>query len=258
MEEHFRARLAAELDDGVEPPLGDLVPGALRQGRRLRFVRRTKITASALVAAGVLAVGVLAGGPLFNGHGSVVGTAGNHTPGANLTVGPAPTGSDPAVPSGNTLPATPATLAYRLQQLLPPGAISHVTSLPIDPVTNVRLHLTTGHGTGMVYLAVYNGTLNCVVGTCGTQHGVRTSLILNGDNCIQSQIVEVAHSDGVLVEVDLSTCLDEGGAANLPAAQILTTQQAIALAADPSWGLRMNAPLVTAGGQKYPELVGIR
>ncbi|WP_345144393.1 hypothetical protein, partial [Dactylosporangium darangshiense] len=75
MEQDLRARLADELSDAAEPPIGDLVGAALRRGRRLRTLRRlgsggaavTVIAARAAAGALLVPAPVPVAGPASGG-----------------------------------------------------------------------------------------------------------------------------------------------------------------------------------------------
>jgi hypothetical protein len=56
------------------------------------------------------------------------------------------------------------------------------------------------------------------------------------DNCIQSEIVEVRRPDGIKVSIDNATCLAWNGTTNPASGRPLTTEQAVALASDPTIG----------------------
>jgi hypothetical protein len=249
VDENFHDRLAEELAGEPEPPLGDLVTGALRQGRRLRFVRRAKITASALAAIALLVAGLALGGHAF-GPGRVP-TA------AHLTMSPA----TPGVPPGPLVPATPAAIAYRLQQLLPGR---HFTHLRHDGGVALELefYLDTPNGPGRLNLSVTHGSVayGCPQGDRVTtactpgSDGMYTQVVRIPDNCIQSLSVDVDHGNGTVVQLDVSTCLDWNGTANPAGHSALTQEQAIAVASDPGLGTMMSATLVHAGNARFPSL----
>lgn len=245
MDESFHDRLAQELAARPEPPLGDLVTGALRQGRRLRLVRRARIAAATLVTVAVLAFGVV-----LAGH--ALGPARVPTAQAHLTVIPAPP----------TVPTTPAAIAYHLRQLLPGRVLTHLSHLGGSEPLNLEFYLLTPHGPGRVYLTIAHASLGgrCMRDTGMTSScsvspgGMFTDVIRIPDNCIQDMSVEVDHGNGTVVQVDVSRCLDWNGTTNPPGHPALTEQQAIAIAADPGWGTRMDASLVRAANARYPSL----
>lgn len=253
LEEQLHDRLAAELDERAEPPLGDLVAVALHEGKRLRRNRRVTVVAGALAVVAVLAVGALLGGRLVAGPGRVPAATNS---GSTLTVAPATTGpaATTGLPSAATLPATPAAIVYRVGQLLPADRISDVATVR-DGSLNARLYLNRGAGIGMVTVTVGRGGPDCSNGACKRERDGTVVVVLpNAGNCVQSEAIQAGHPDGTLVQVDLSTCLMWNGTANPPAANVLSVAQAITIATDPSWGLRMNAGLVVTAARTYPSL----
>lgn len=249
MDESFHDRIADELSEEPEPPLGDLVVGALRQGRRLRLVRRARITASTLAAVVVLAAGVLLGGHAL-GFGQLPSASAPH-----LTVTPpSPVIGQP------TSPTTPAAIAYRLEQLLPGGQFSHYVH---SGATDLEFYLRGDQGVGRVHLIIlpnvsFNGcpadspdkTTTCSSGPGGTHVEVAT---IPG-NCLQSTSVVVVHGNGIAVRLDLATCLYWNGTTNPPSSPALTVEQAIAIGTDPGWGIRMSSSLVAAANARFPSL----
>lgn len=275
MDEEFQARLAAELAERHEPPLGDLVVVALRQGKRLRLVRRAKIAAGAVVATSVLVVGLLLGGQALvagAGHQRVSAATGTAT--ARLTVVPSSGPStadepwlegDPAPvidqPAGPKALATPATLAYRFAELLPAGQPSDITRLA-DSELGVALAFDRGQGPAMVSLTVVpdSWVLACKAGdapwaTCHLgPHGAHVSVIQNPDNCTNATSVVVDHGNGLTVHITLATCLSWNGASSSTTREALSVDEAISIAADPSWGVRMDSTLVAVGNELHPAL----
>lgn len=279
MGEDFHDRLAQELAERPEPPVGDLVTGALSRGRRLRAVRRAKIVVGALGLTALLVGGVVLGGQLLGGGGAMhrqlpaaSGTA--HPP--YLTIAPhsaaepydrtAPWHGAPAPvieqPAGPKSPVTPAAIAYRLAQLLPAGQVSHVERGQ-DTSGEISLNFDPGHGTGRLHMwlasagpieagcaSTPDSPTTCLIGPGGAHVWV----IHEVGNCVEDTVVLAEHGNGVVVQLDISTCLAWNGTTNPPAARALTTAQAIAIACDPTWGIRMSTALVTSGAQRYPHL----
>ncbi|WP_433060881.1 hypothetical protein [Dactylosporangium sp. CS-033363] len=221
MEQDLRTRLDDELAAAPEPPIGDLVGGAVRRGKRLRVWRRLR-TGGAAVA--VLAV--LAGGASFaRGAGD--------EPDAQV-----------AAPV-NLVPASPAGLLQLLLDTLPPGATSHYAADPAQPM--IQVYLDRGNGPGMLRVAVSRAA-------GGTE---RTTVSELPDNCVQRTIVTGYHADGLLVQVNVASCLAWDGTQNAPAAQALTVEEARAVAADPRWGLRIDESIETAGAARFAQLPAI-
>ncbi|HEY3607303.1 MAG TPA: hypothetical protein VGL06_07365 [Pseudonocardiaceae bacterium] len=256
MEDDFHTRLAAELDNEPEPPLGDLVGNALRQGRRLRLVRRTTTYAvGTLVVTGVLITGLIVGG-----------RAGRHAPPA--AVGTAHSGLSIAKSPGPRSPITSAAIVYRLKQLLPPGPTSDYgragTGTGFGTAFGTafgQIAVDRGHGPGMVRLHV--GTLP-IPYHCGSHRdatltiqcatlpdGAQLAIMRFSDDCNQSLVADVYRSNGVNVLFDVTTCLTSNGTANPPA---LSVTEAVAIADDPSWGPTMDSALVAAAQQEFPDL----
>lgn len=261
VDESLRDRLAAELAEQPEPPLGDLVFDSLRQGKRLRLVRRAGIAGSALVAVAVLAVGVVLGGHLIGGT--------THTPPASgapspllTTASPTPTTTGIAQPAGPRSPTTLAAMAYRFRQLVPGGGVmsNYYHSDPNDPYF-LRFYLSRDHGPGQVQIeiATNSSVSTCSPGdsTCHDQFGpdgARVQVISNSGNCVETTSVSVDHGNGVVVTIYVATCLPWNGSTNPPCPPALTAEEAIAIAADPSWGPRMSSLLVAAGNAQFPSL----
>lgn len=252
MEENFHTRLAAELDNEHEPPLGDLVTNALRQGRRRRTMRRTTYVAGTLMTTGALIAGLV-----------ISGQSGRHAPPAaigaahpSLSISNASTPQSPAPQS----PVTSAAIVFRLKQILPSGTTSDYGRAGNGTAFG-QIALDRGHGPGMMRLHV--GTLSipyhCVTSgdatlsvRCSTlPDGAKLALIRFSDDCNQSLVIELYHSNGVNVLFDVTTCLTTNGRAN-PLA--LTVPEAVAIADDPSWGRTMDAALVAAAQREFPDL----
>jgi hypothetical protein len=257
VEENLRARLAVELEAWDEPPLDGLVAGALVQGRRLRRVRTAKVVGS-LVAACALTVGVVFGGQALvggHGHGNVPSASGA-ADGLHLTIAATPSpGSAPVIdqPPGPKSPATAATVAYLLRQLLPPGVVTdYQTYGPI----RLRVDFDRGDGLAMIDLEVVSHDLsNCAVGGCSVgPGGAWVRIVRDPTDCLRSTLVQVDHGNGTTVQVQLSTCLLHDAKAEGSSHEALTVAEATAIAADPDWGQEMSADMVTAGAQQFPGL----
>lgn len=253
MDENLRDRLVAELADHQEPPLGDLVLDALRQGRRLRVVRRARIAGSALTAVAVLVTGLLLGDHAV---------AGRQVPSASA---PALTTTQSASsvitqPAGPKVPTTLAAMAYHVEQLVPGGTFGDFRRMNSDSPLDLRFSLDRGRGPGMVYLDIsrVHGLCAQAVDTGSTCEagpgGEPTEVLTDPGNCVQSTVVSVDHGNGVVVTVYVATCLLWNGTSNPPCPAALTTEEAIGIAADPSWGTRMDSTLVEAADARFPAL----
>ncbi|HYS41577.1 MAG TPA: hypothetical protein VEO01_38665, partial [Pseudonocardiaceae bacterium] len=143
MDDNFHTRLAAELDNEHEPPLGDLVTNALRQGRRRRTMRRTTYAAGTLMTTGALITGLI-----------ISGQSGRHAPQAaigsahpSLSIAQSSSSKTPAPQS----PVTSAAVVYRLKQILPPGTTSAYGQAGNGTVFG-QIALDRGHGPNMLRL----------------------------------------------------------------------------------------------------------
>ncbi len=252
MDDNFHTRLAAELDNEHEPPLGDLVTNALRQGRRRRTMRRTTYAAGTLMTTGALITGLI-----------ISGQSGRHAPQAaigsahpSLSIAQSSSSKTPAPQS----PVTSAAVVYRLKQILPPGTTSAYGQAGNGTVFG-QIALDRGHGPNMLRLHV--GTLS-VPYHCGDHtdptlsiqcstlpDGARLALIRFSDDCNQSLVVAVYRSNGVNVLLNVMTCLTTNGHANPPA---LSQAEAVTIADDPGWGRTMDSTLVAAAQREFPDL----
>ena len=91
-----------------------------------------------------------------------------------------------------------------------------------------------------------------VVGAGPTGSNVRGSS--SDDGCLEDTIVQRYRPDGVHVSVFLASCLMWDGQRYPPGQSILTVAEAVSLAADPHWGVSMDARLVAEAAQRYPSL----
>jgi len=266
--EDLRALLRADLSEERPPPLGDLVDAAIRDGRRIRRRRRiSTITASLLALAAAVTAFVLVGdGGVAGGRQDLLGAAGDGSPQTVPPVPPVPkiTGeartltirSGMADAGGSQRKATSAAMLHLLTELLPPGRTSHFGVAPGDDL-QVRLYLDEGAGPGLVKVAVGKEAPN----GAEPPRGATASVTIRHmpDNCLQSLAVDAAWPDGTLVQVDVATCLDRAGdsptrsddrAETTPL--VLTVDEAVRVAADPRWGVTMDAALVSQGAREFP------
>lgn len=280
MTEDLRALLRAELNDERPPPLGDLVGAALRDGRRIQ--RRRRAGAAAAGALGIVAF-VLAGDiaalpePRFDEF--AVEAAEELTPAV-----PAPSGtpfglvaprvavSPGYVPFRSTAPTTLAperTLAIRsgthdaagpptkattgamlrlLTQLLPAGLTSNAAVA--DGELGVELILDRGNGPGTIRLELDQAR----TASPRPARGGTATVTIGGvpDDCSRSTTVTSRWPDGTTVQLDVGTCLAlKSGETTRP---VLSTGEATAIAADPRWGLTMDAELVAVGDKQFGRL----
>lgn len=71
------------------------------------------------------------------------------------------------------------------------------------------------------------------------------------DDCLRSMVVDAAWPDGTLVQVEVPTCLD--GPQRPHTTPALTVDEAVRVAADPRWGVTMDAALVSVGAREFPD-----
>ncbi|MGX6606475.1 hypothetical protein ACWKSP_30765 [Micromonosporaceae bacterium Da 78-11] len=263
MTDELRGLLRADLAAERPPPIGDVVGAAIREGRRLRRNRR-------LGASAVLVVAVAAAALLL-GDGSVAERSEASVP---VGAGPSsvPPGSVPVRRSAPTAPpqartltvhsgtlraegmqkkATSAAMLHLLTQLLPPGRTSHF-AVAADNDLLVQLYLDDGDGPAMVRVSIGRAAPFGDEPPRGTAATVTIEHL--PDNCVQDTVVGAEWPDGTLVQVDVATCLAWDGVQNRPTRPSLTTDEAIRVAADPRWGVAMDADLIDVGAKRFAGL----
>ncbi|MBM2616202.1 hypothetical protein JIG36_11605 [Actinoplanes sp. LDG1-06] len=272
MTEDLRALMRAELNNERPPPLGDVVGAALRDGRRIKRRRRRAGMAGA-GAAGLIAVVLFgtvaahseprravvadpAAAPALPSPASpaaMARAAQKVSPGSvPVTVSPPATvapersltvhsGMERA--AGPRKKATTGAMLHLLTQLLPPGRTSHAAvSGNEDPY--VQIYLDRGDGPGMIRVVL--GQLP--EDPRPPRGGTATVSVLRGENnCVQDTVVVSRWPDGTAVQLDLASCLQD----ERPGRVVLTDDEATAIAADPRWGLSMDADLVDQGDKRY-------
>ena len=262
MTDELRALLRADLEAQQPPPVGDLVGAAIRAGRRRRRNRRIGAGA-ALAGAVVLTLVLLADLGIAARPGPLPAAA----PAVEVVPAepalPKPSGSlspetVPIEPSGPTAPpptrtltihsgtqraegmqkkATSAAMLHLLTQLLPPGRTSRYGVVSGNDLL-VQLYLDAGAGPQRLRVAVDK------TGDATHRDGSVTVTVeqIPGD-CAVNTTIDALWSDGTTVRLDLSGCT--------PA---LSADQAIAVAADPRWGVTMDAALVGAGAARFADV----
>jgi hypothetical protein len=136
------------------------------------------------------------------------------------------------------LSATPERLLKTLLQALPPGTTSHyVTRSAPDLV--IRTYLDDGSGPGLIQLRL-TGTPHPLPPQASSDSwrlpsGNAVTVSRVADNCLQSLQVDVQRPNGVVVSLDVASCLIAGGVENRPGRSALTQEQAIAIADDPAF-----------------------
>jgi hypothetical protein len=311
----FRTLVDSETRPLAGAPLGDLVTGSLRLGRRRRRnrmlaqVAAATAAASVMVAAAVTLPGLLLGGtsaiepaalssrtagspaagiglPTATESSSASGApttpvspaASSGSPSGGLTSDPTPsdpTTSDPtasgATPRQSASPAAVSRTAVENQVIAALRAAGvggrATTSAVPDSETLIEVNVAGAQGPGMFRISVVRDEpydpVDAVVRVIpdaprpalttapdGTKQakladGTVVRILPDGStvtiqgipgNCIQDQVVTVTHPDGRSVYVGNASCLAWDGATNPPAERPLTTEQAVALASDPSLG----------------------
>jgi hypothetical protein len=284
--EELRTLLRSELGEERPPPLGDLVDVAMRDGRRIRRVRRLGMAGAGAAVLGVVALTATLAGP-FGSPAAPVQPFPAAAPVQPFPAAPvqpvlpfpaaAPSGlggGARAVPPVSALPqapplpvpvgggphalgpeakATAGAMLVLLTKLLPPGKTSHY-AVVADQDTHVQLYLDTGQGPGMIRAALEKD----VTGRPVTKGQASISVDYLPDNCVQSIVVDAALPDGANLTITIADCLAWDGRQNQPAPPAITAGEAVKIAADPQWGLTMDAGLVAAGAKLFPHLPTMR
>lgn len=311
----FRTLADSETSPLAGAPLGDLVTGSLRLGRRRRRNRLLAQVAAATAAASVMVVAAVTVPGLLLGGTSAIEPAAlsSQTAGSPVVDTGSPTATESSSAAGEpTTPASPAassgppsgdptsdpTLSDPTtseptasgatpRQSASPAAVSRTavenqviaalraagvsgratTSAVPDSETLIEVNVAGAQGPGMFRISVVRGepydpadaevrvipdAPHPVITTAAT--GMKQATLADGTvaqvlpdgttvtiqriagNCIQDQIITVNHPDGRSVYVGNASCLAWDGATNPPADRPLTTEQAVALASDPSLG----------------------
>ncbi len=155
-----------EMSAVQQPPLGDLLEDAVRDGRRARRTRRVWAgVCSAGVVAAVAVTGFLVAPGTTGAHPGVTRSA---APGAAPLRGPVPllvassTSTAIRQPAGPKLPVTDAAVVEQLARLLPRGRTSGYAGGPKEQGRYAfgQIYLDTGKGPGMIRAFVYRGGLS--------------------------------------------------------------------------------------------------
>lgn len=278
MVDTFRSRLADELAEAGEPPLGDLVDAAIARGQRLVLRRRVRLAAAALSVTVVL--GLTGAGLVLTDRGD---PGGGTLPAAEAS-------------TGERVEATPEGLLELLLRLLPGGTTGEYAGLRDRRagIVSVQTYLVRDGGSGLVRLTVGRGGLfgpapgmppstlrpTRDVPPCVTTNGIpcaqadqgevawsdgRTyQVATNAADCGRSARIAVLHPDEVRVTIEIDTCparsrggdpstVDAPGAGAVTGLP-LTPAEAIELGGDRRWGLRIDPGLAEAGARRFPHL----
>lgn len=249
MDDDVRQLFQRELPGFPEPPLGTLVRDSLRQGRRMRAVRRL-YGATALVA---VAIVIAAVAPL----GSSPSTGAPPAADASSTAD-APFVEDRAAastPSGSTK-ATPEGLLEVLLQDLPDGRTSHYAKAS-DKGLHVQAFLDNDQSDpGMIRIRVIDGP-DAVRPQMMTDRrswtlpsGNRATVVGLPEDCTRALHVEVRRPSGLVVTVDVGSCLAWSGFLLGQGRLALTQDQAVAIADDPRLSVQMASKLIRSGTKR--------
>jgi hypothetical protein len=254
--EELRSLLRDELNAERPPPLGDIVGTALRDGRRIRRNRRFAAIGGGTAVAGVVALAMALGAPF--GSAAAPQPAAAPPPDGVVQVAPSAAAmpartaatTEVAPPEGRPpfVKATPEAMLALLRRLVPQGRTSNYAKTG-DTDLHVQMYIDRGQGPGMIRVSVSGYPRS------EPKSGKPTVTVdALPDNCIQSRIVRAQWPGGLTVQADLSTCLAWDGTQNKPSVLAMTDDEAVAVVADPRWGLIMDADLVKAGAKEFPHV----
>jgi hypothetical protein len=250
MESQIRDQLDREMAATAPPPLGDLVAGAVATGRRHRRLR-----AFGGAAAGLAVVAVIGAAVALNGGGPARTNPGTIAP--------------PQVPAASPMkPVTGQAVVAMLEAAVPAGGQFTEVDFGSDPAGVYGLFVyDDGHGKATVSGGVssapndYGVTgFTCPAEGDGFHCEVRT--LANGDvariltmgpygtDCADTKCsladlrVELRRADGTYITAEAYSGPFGHGRGATRAATVLDTEQLIAVAQDPRWGLTMAAAFV--------------
>ncbi|XVU30265.1 hypothetical protein ACQPZJ_25205 [Actinoplanes sp. CA-054009] len=164
-----------------------------------------------------------------------------------------------AIPSGTQRPAekqtkaTPSAMVFLLTQLLPPEVARSYTVSP-GAELRVQAYLNDGFGPGRVQVAV--GRTGRTTPGAGRGDVAKVKIVAFPGDCRRDTSVTAGWDDGTVVRMDIG-CPDGAaarGRAVPPVPPVLDPDVAAKIAADPRWGMTMDASLVTVGEKMYPDL----
>jgi hypothetical protein len=266
--EKLRNLMRTELGEERPPPLGDLVGTAMRDGRRIRRVRRL-----GLVGVGAAVLGVVAlTATVVPGMGSPAAPVQPAAPPpvtAPIVVNPSVTvppafqiredGTAFPVPvtgrhtTGKERKVTSGAMLQLLTELLPTGRTSGY-AVAGDENTHVQIVLTTKAGTGMIRASLEKDFTDRTM----IKGYAAVTVDRLPDNCVQSIVVDAALPNGANLALNIASCVTSDGRQYTKAPQIITPAQAVEIVTDPRWGLTMDAQLVVRGDKRFPDLPAMR
>jgi hypothetical protein len=298
MGDRFRSMIESELAEVEPPPIGDLVDNAIRDGRTLRRTRLVQRGVACVAAVGALVLGAgLTSTTLRtdkpSGPGYGVAADVPSWPDGTGPTGPGstgPTGPATAAKRATAMPAdtptmgiyqanrdyagfqsrppeaAPASVLLALGSVLPAGATTGEAGGRFDTFTGVQLFLNRGEGLGMVRVAVARYLMKpppCasspgVVVRCTEADGAVVETFEIESNCVQRRGVNVYRDDGVVVQVNVGSCLVEGRWTTPPdepvVDQVLAVSEAVKIGLAPVWNEKMMIESSAKAGQRYPDL----
>jgi hypothetical protein len=235
----------------AEPPIGDLVGGAVAKGRRMRTAKRLRVGGAGLA---VLVVTGLAAIPVVRSTAQPSPAA----PPAVAAAAPVPrAGSSAPVTAteANRVKGTPAGVLNLLLQNLPEGKTSQYAGNVEYGDVSVQTFLDRGQGRGMIRLHVMTRKASAFKGTwIPLGNGVEYQVTHVPGNCVQHTVVSVHHADDTLLQFDLSKCLPLAGDRQMKSPQILTASEAAQVGADPRWGVKIDPAINQQGAAAFPHL----
>jgi hypothetical protein len=281
-DEGLRAMAREELSSQEQPPIGDLVAQTVQGGRRARRIRNITVGAGVFTAVAVVAGVAVAGTVHHGGTLAIAQSASTKYP------KPVPI----AQPAGPKSPVTPAAVVEETLRLLPKGATSGYAQGTHDPTQYAmgQVYLDRGHGVGMIRVFINKGELGSADcdpklllarqkkmdnmkeqavkkanphATWSAHHGPlpycktlpNGARVQIGEQGSGGLTVNVDHGHGVVVTVMQPTWLAYiPGKGNPPGRIELSQAEAIALAANPAWGAKMNSSLVAKAAKDFPNL----
>jgi hypothetical protein len=291
MDERLRMMFREEMSAERQPPLGDLLGDAVRDGRRARRTRRAWIGVGSTGVVAAVAVGAFL----------VVPGKGPQREVAPLK-GPVPvlaassTSTVIKQPSGPKSPVTDAAVVEQLARLLPAGRTSGFAqgSKEANRYAFGQIYLDAGKGPGMVRAFVYKGGLSdkacsTTPNTEGLASKEAAELKASTNKKVQEQVRQryaalmaqkrpgcmdlpgggralfqkdadgtasatVDHGSGIVVNVFTTTWLAWNGKENPAGTVALTPDQVLKIAAFPGWGAKMDSALVRKAAADHPSM----
>lgn len=291
MGDRFRSMIESEFAEVEPPPIGDLVDNAIRDGRRLRRTRMVQRSVACVAAVGALALGLgmaTAGlGPDQAPDGPARYAAGGSEtarpaatssgePSSTRGAGPVPADAptmaifepEPSAPDAASKPpvAVPATVLMALQTVLPDGPTVGFAGSRFSTYTGVQVYLDRGSGYGMIRVALarYGAPPKCesrptgVTVNCRSSEGAWVETFEIEDNCVQRRGVNVYRTDGLVVQVNIGSCLVDGPwpAPGIDSVdkEVIKVAEAIDIGLSPVWTERSLDSLARSSDRAHPSL----